>query len=70
MSEIPTKKSKPFQLPKSLRELPRIDVTSVTSSSAEQSTRRDVVYGVKSQADAIREGIKRLGSSSLKKLID
>jgi hypothetical protein len=70
MSEIPKKKSKPFELPKSLRDLPRIDVTSVYSSSAEQSTRRDVIYGVKTQADAIREAVKRLGPSSLKKLID
>ena len=65
-----SKKSSSFELPKSLRDLPRIDVTSVTSSSAEQATRKDVVYGVKTQADALREGIKRLGSSSLKKLID
>jgi hypothetical protein len=67
-----SKSSSPFsfELPKSLRDLPRIDVTTVTSSTPQQSTREDVIYGVKSQSDAIREAIKRLGTVDLKKLIE
>jgi hypothetical protein len=49
------------ELSKILKDLPRVDVTRTPATTRDQSAREDVVFGVNSLDDAVREASRRLG---------
>jgi hypothetical protein len=48
------------ELSKILKDLPRVDVTRTPATTRDQSAREDVVFGVNSLDDAVREASRRL----------
>jgi hypothetical protein len=49
------------ELSKILKDLPRVEVTRTPATTRDQSAREDVVFGVNSLDDAVREASRRLG---------